>query len=163
MYFWGSDKYMNTSAALESVWHQGGSQEQAMKLGWARNYGGQVGYHPGLMWCVTQFVSHQMKMRMKWKWILVTGQTLNIPFSPVQWTANHLEQGTIGQLSEVFDKYRDKLTIFEPFMSLEQTYGSIFILTVCLPIVQRWHTNVNKFLLLFLKCILRYIQRTKCC
>ena len=34
----------------------------------------------------------------------------------------HLKQGTIRQLSEVFDKCCDKLIIFEPFMWLEQTY-----------------------------------------
>ena len=69
----------------------------------------------------------------------------------------HLKQGKIGQLSEVCDKCSVKSIIFEPFMWLEQTYGSIFISTVCLPIVQRWWTNVNKMLLLFLKCVLRYI------
>ena len=74
----------------------------------------------------------------------------------------HLKQGVIRQLSEVFDKCCAKLTIFEPSMWLEQTYGTIFISTVCLPIIQRWHTNVNKLLLLILKCVLRYIQRTKC-
>ena len=68
---------------------------------------------------------------------------------------SHLKQGTIGQLSEVFNKCCDKLIIFEPFMWLEQTCGTIFILTVCLPLVQRWLTNVNKLLLLFWKCVLR--------
>ena len=42
------------------------------------------------IWCVTQFVSHQMKMKMKWKSILVTGQTLNkFPWSPPHWHFGH--------------------------------------------------------------------------
>ena len=57
---------------------------------------------------------------------------------------SHLKQGMIGQLTKVFDKCCGKSIIFEPFMWLEQTHGIIFILTVCLPIVQSWPTNVNK-------------------
>ena len=39
------------------------------------------------IWCVTKFVSHQMKMKMKWKSILVTGQTLSVE-GPDKWLQN---------------------------------------------------------------------------
>jgi len=67
----------------------------------------------------------------------------------------HLKQGTIRQLSEVCDGFPDKLIIFAPFMWLEQTYGTIYILSLCLSIVQREHTYVKKLLLLFLKLVFR--------
>ena len=48
----------------------------------------------------------------------------------------HLKQGTMEQFSEAFDGFLDKLIIFEPIMLLGQIHGPIFIVTVCLPIVQ---------------------------
>ena len=45
---------------------------------------------------------------------------------------SHLKQGTI-ELSEAFDRFLDKLIIFEPIVWLGQIDGPIFIVTVCLP------------------------------
>ena len=56
---------------------------------------------------------------------------------------SHLKQGTIRLLSKAFDGFLDKLIIFEPIMWLGQIHGPIFIVTVCLPIVQGGWQNQN--------------------
>ena len=60
-----------------------------------------------------------------------------------QKTNNHLKQGTIGQSSKVFDRLPDKWIIFAALLWLGQINGIIFIVTVCLPIVQGGWQNKN--------------------